>query len=153
MRCIQKKTIDLILSLDCDFLCQVKRNCKKLYETCALHVATSPPLAVFEYYEESHGNQIYRKFWLVENKTAMPKGWNGIEKVIKVRRWGLRSGKEFEQTAYYITSKPIYSAQVADKAIRGHWGIENLLHWIKDVHLREDHTTLRNAKQVTTWSI
>ncbi len=35
----------------------------------------------------------------------MPKGWNGIERLIKVRRWGLRSGKKFEQTAYYITSK------------------------------------------------
>lgn len=150
MRCIQKKTLDLILSLNCHFLCQVKQNCRKLYETCALHVGISSPVSVFEYYEQGHGNQIYRNISLYENKITMPKGWNGIERIIKVRRWGLRAGKEFEQTAYYISSKPIYSAVLADMGIRGHWGVENLLHWTKDVHLKEDATTLRNTKQVTT---
>ncbi len=40
--------------------------------------------------------------------------------------------KTYEETAYYISSLT-ESAQVFAKIIRGHWKIENQLHWVKDV--------------------
>lgn len=146
---IQKKTFDLILSLKCHFLSQVKRNCHKLYEACALYVGVSQPISVFEYYEQAHGNKIFRNTSLYENKATLPKGWNGIARIIKVRRWGWRAGKEFDETSYYVSSKHMNCAVFANKGIRGHWGIENGLHWTKDVHLKEDDTTLKDKNQVT----
>jgi len=145
----QKKTFDLIRSIDCHFLCQIKRNCRKLWEACALCTALTNPISIFEYYEEGHGNQIYRRVELYENKADLPQGWNGIERIVKVRRYGYRNKKSYEELSFYALSKPINHACVVADAIQGHWGIENLLHWSKDVHLGEDNMTLRDKQKVT----
>ena len=54
--------------------------------------------------------------------------------------------------AWYITSLPADRAgakELGDLA-RGHWGIENRLHWVRDVVYREDTSTIRtgNAPRV-----
>jgi predicted transposase YbfD/YdcC len=41
------------------------------------------------------------------------------------------------QTRLFLLSEPI-DAQTAAGLIRGHWGIENALHWVLDVTMRED---------------
>lgn len=79
-----KKTFDLMLSLKCHFLAQVKRNCLRLWETIALYTALAQPIYTCEYYEEGHGRQVE----LYENHAQLPKGWNGIQRLVKVRRWG-----------------------------------------------------------------
>ncbi|NJK84371.1 MAG: ISAs1 family transposase [Saprospiraceae bacterium] len=129
-------------------MCQIKRNCRKLWEICALYTALARPISTFEYYEDAHGHQIYRRVELYENKAELPKGWNGIERIVKVRRWGYRNKKEFEEVSFYALSKPIYHASIVAKAIQEHWGIENKLHWSKDVHLGEDKMTLKDKQQV-----
>lgn len=49
---------------------------------------------------------------------------------------------------YYISSRALTAAQLA-AAVRGHWGVENRLHWVLDVSLGEDASTVRkdNAPQ------
>ena len=127
----------------------MKRNCRKLWETCALYTTLATPISTVEYYEDAHGHQIYRRVELYENKAELPKGWNGIERIVKVRRWGYRNKKFFEEVSFYVLSKPLYHASMVAEAIQGHWGIENKLHWSKDVHLGEDDMTLKDKQQVT----
>jgi flagellar basal body-associated protein FliL len=43
----------------------------------------------------------------------------------------------YEEIVYYISSKLETATEVAKK-IRNHWGIENKLHWVKDVVMEED---------------
>jgi Transposase DDE domain len=141
----------LILRNQCDFLIQVKGNCSKLFSVIQQHVSNASPLSTYESHEKGHGRMESRCVQIyAHNKEAkIPRCWRGIRRLIKVRRWGLRNGEAFENTSFYILSKPINSAQVVAKAIRGHWGIENGLHWVKDVHLGEDQMSITHPRMAT----
>jgi len=114
----------------------------------ALHTALSDPISTCEYYDERHGHQIYRRVELYVNQASIPKEWKGIQRLIKVRRWGLRNGRPYDERSFYVLSKPINSAHLVAKAIQGHWAIENQLHWIKDVNMGEDRMTIKDANTV-----
>ncbi|MDT0499340.1 transposase, partial [Algiphilus sp. W345] len=47
------------------------------------------------------------------------------------------------ETAFYVCTRALSAPQAA-RAIRGHWTIENSLHYIRDVTLREDHCRVRH---------
>ena len=138
----------MILSIGCHFLAQIKRNCRKIWEIVALHTALCHPISTCEYYEDKHGHQIYRRVELYVNEAELPKGWNGIQRLVKVRRWGTRNHRPFEEVSFYLLSKPLNSALLVANAIQGHWGIENNLHWTKDVIMGEDKMTIRNKNEV-----
>jgi len=63
------------------------------------------------------------------------------ESVIRVKRKGWRDKKEWNETLYYIRSKKIPTQIFAEK-IQQHWGIENQVHWVKDVVFQEDNSGL-----------
>ena len=135
------------MSLRCHFLVQVKRICRTLWETIALYTALGMPISTCEYYDDKGGYTVTRRVELYTNKGAeLPKGWKGIVRFVKLRRWGIRDGKPFDELSFYVLSKPLDSAAVVATAIREHWSVENKLHWIKDVNLGEDDMTLRQPK-------
>ena len=129
-------------------MAQVKRNCRKLWETVALYTALCQPISTCEYYDDGHGHQIHRRVELYLNEAQLPKGWNGIQRLVKVRRWGTRNQRPFHEVSFYVLSKPLNSALVVARAVQGHWGIENNLHWVKDVMLGEDDMTPRDSNTV-----
>jgi predicted transposase YbfD/YdcC len=130
------------------FLAQVKRNARRLWENIALYTALCKPISTCEYYDDSHGREVHRRVELFENKIGMPTGWNHIERIVKVRRWGNRDQKQFHEVSFYILSKPINSAFEVAMAIQNHWSIENKPHWIKDVNLGEDQMSINNHNSV-----
>ena len=127
---------------------QVKGNCRKLLSTIALHTALATPISTAEYYDDEHGRQVHRCVELYDNQADLPKGWNGIVRLVKVRRWGTRNKKPFHELSFYVLSKPLNSAATVAIAIQGHWTIENKLHWIKDVNMGEDDMTLEGKNAV-----
>lgn len=122
---------------------QVKRNRSALWERIALDTALSLPLSTFEEIDEKSGRQVIRRVELYENNSKFAKGWNNIKRLIKVRRWGHRDGKEFTETSYYISSKPFFHASTVARIIQSHWSIENELHWIKDANMGEDNSSIK----------
>jgi predicted transposase YbfD/YdcC len=71
--------------------------------------------------------------------------WSGLETLVKIDSTRLIKGKTTTETRYYLSdessSNPIYFNKLA----RGHWGIENHLHWHLDVTFQEDACRVRTG--------
>ena len=78
-----------------------------------------------------------RKISVFKAEKIKQKNYPHIQSNILVERTGLRGNKKSEETLYYISSKVLPSKKIAAK-IRGHWLIENQVHWVKDVIFNED---------------
>lgn len=70
--------------------------------------------------------------------------WPGLEQVFEIRRRWKYKGQWHEEVRYGITSLPATIAlpERLLKIKRGHWTIENPLHYVKDVTMGEDRSTV-----------
>lgn len=79
----------------------------------------------------------------------LPAPWaEHIAAVVQVQRltdaFSTQTGRwqRSRETRYYVCSC-LHSAAAFAEAIRGHWGIENRVHYVKDVTLQEDASRIR----------
>lgn len=73
--------------------------------------------------------------------------WPGAEQVCRIESEVKRGGQESYEVAYAISS---VSPSQADAGTllgwhRGHWGIENRLHWVRDATMGEDANRTRTG--------
>ncbi len=86
--------------------------------------------------------------------------WVGAKNIIEIKRTGSRwQGKksrrrlvDFHESHYYLSSLD-WSAREFSEAVRGHWLIENRLHWVKDVTLNEDNCIHRGGNAPANWAM
>lgn len=73
--------------------------------------------------------------------------WPGLAQVARVTRSRTCGAETTEEVVYYITSlmRRQTSAQMLLKLVRGHWAIENRLHYVRDVTLGEDASRVRKG--------
>ncbi|CAD5965510.1 Putative transposase YncI [Planktothrix rubescens] len=79
------------------------------------------------------------------------KGWKHLKIVIQIERSGNRGKKPYKEKVYYISSA-VNEAKTLAQIIKGHWGIENQCHWVKDVIFQEDKSRIRNFQSATNFS-
>jgi predicted transposase YbfD/YdcC len=70
--------------------------------------------------------------------------WPGVAQVLAVTRHWQGKGVWQQATHYVVTSLPpeVAAVERLPELKRGHWGIENRLHYIKDVTLGEDRSLI-----------
>jgi predicted transposase YbfD/YdcC len=73
--------------------------------------------------------------------------WPGVAQVCRLERTTWRQGKQVSEVDFAITSVPRPQASAAQLLAwwRGHWGIENRLHWLRDTAWGEDHCRVRTG--------
>jgi predicted transposase YbfD/YdcC len=73
--------------------------------------------------------------------------WPGAVQVFQIHRVRSVADKVEEETVYGISSLAPQEADAGRllRLVRGHWGIENRLHWVRDVTLGEDDCRVRSG--------
>ena len=145
MHC-QRTTAETIIERGGDYLMAVKTNQPRLYEDIKL--LTDDPAAPADDTDETvdgdHGRIETRRAevlhdvgWLAETH-----GWPGLAAAGKVTARRETDGHATTSARYFVASRPLAAAQLNHLA-RGHWGIENRLHWVLDVVMNEDQSRAR----------
>lgn len=109
-------------------------------------VAQSRPISQNQQIEQQKGRQEIRILKVFEASRALQQNYAGLCRVLEVRRIRTEKGKTSDVGHYYISSLRHKKAALFQTIIRGHWAIENQLHWVKDVILKEDSTKFHTYK-------
>ena len=145
----QKEIAAKIVTGGGDYILAVKENHPRLYEdidgcfTEALETDYEglESSVLREEMETNRGRRETRECHVI----ARPEGlrdvglWKGLTAICMVLSRRVAEGVESIECRYYIGSF-VGTAQEYLGAIRGHWGIENSLHWVLDVVFREDES-------------
>jgi predicted transposase YbfD/YdcC len=144
----QKAIAETIVAGGGDYILAVKDNQPTLhaelqaaFATAATPPARSPRLYTTE--DQGHGREEQRTVQVLPARgqlsAAQRAAWLGVLTLVMVTRvvWCEATGVESLEVSYFISSlRP--NARRIGTAIRGHWSIENGLHWVLDVVFRED---------------
>jgi predicted transposase YbfD/YdcC len=93
----------------------------------------------YETQEQGHGRQETRSYVVVPNPAGIRNldAWTGLKVVGMFASTRLVQGEGNDEVHFFIGSRPA-GAKVYGDALRGHWGIENGLHWQMDITFGED---------------
>lgn len=155
----QKKIAKEIIEADADYVLALKGNHETVHEEvksfleAAVAEKKSKPLrlskaaanlAVRETVEKDHGRLETRRYYQsaeLDWFADQPK-WEGLKTVGMVEAIRETGAHRTVERRYYLSSLPL-GVETFARAVRRHWGIENKLHWVLDVQMREDQSRAR----------
>ena len=146
-----------IIMQDGDYLMSLKDNQPILKGLIATMFRNTSPLSTYTTDEKGHGREEKRTCSVLDTMLLEQEGlyeqWPGLKRIIKMDRERLCGGVRSRETIYYLSSEDKDEASYFASRIRGHWGIENKLHWHLDVTFKEDQCRVRTKNGAVNLSI
>jgi predicted transposase YbfD/YdcC len=160
----QKKIAENIIGKDADYVLALKGNHETVHEEvreffadavppCATQCSQAADSGHMDFHqtiEKGHGRIETRRYWQSTDIAWFDdkERWKGLSSFGMVESIRQEKGKRSIERRLYLSSLPL-DAQRFARAVRGHWGVENCLHWSLDVTFREDDSRARtkNAAQ------
>jgi predicted transposase YbfD/YdcC len=160
----QKKIAKEIIEADADYVLALKGNQEKVHQEVksfldasleqqkqqrpkgALVPKEAAALKSCETVEKDHGRIETRRYYQSDylDWFADKDQWEGLRSVGMVESIRQIDGKSTLERRYYLSSLPV-EVETFGRAVRGHWGVENKLHWVMDVCFREDQSRARQG--------
>lgn len=147
----QKDIAERIVGKDADFILAVKDNQPNLRQAVESsfvkidrQAAENTGSRHYTTREKSRGRNEERDYVIApmpKEMSTLKTEWKGLRTIGRVIAKVERDGKQSEEVRYFISSLPPKVKQFAE-AVRGHWGIENGLHWVLDVVFGEDSSAI-----------
>jgi predicted transposase YbfD/YdcC len=150
----QKAIAKKIIAGGGDYILALKGNHEKLFEAVreyfVKHMANDfadIKIRILEEVVKGHGRVDTLTYYQFTVPKELPgkSDWKGLRTIVVAIRNSESQGKTTTDVRYYLSSLRFGIKQVAT-AVRGHWGIENTLHWCLDVTFREDDNRTRNRR-------
>lgn len=134
---------------------QLYQKVKSLLDEALLETFAGVKHDRFDETNGGHGRIETRRVWITPEVNwlgDLQQEWAGLAAVVLVEATRRINGKTSTERRYYIASNPTATARQAAESIRGHWGIENQLHWNLDMSFDEDQSRIRKDHAAENFS-
>jgi predicted transposase YbfD/YdcC len=157
----QKAIAGKIIAKEADYALMVKNNQPTLaaalegfFETAEREGFGEVAHTRAEWVEKGHGRIETRRCVAADAPAGLEAlaGWPGLKTLVLVESIREINGQASLERRYYISSRQA-DAERLGLAVRGHWGIENRLHWLLDVAYGEDQSRMREGNSAENFSI
>lgn len=150
----QTAIADAIVGRGADYILAVKDNqptlhqeIREAFEAALNDACAGRPPAFRKYVErqKKRGREEERQYYIMSvNGSSVLGRWRAAKSIGMVIRQRTIHGIEQIEAHYYIASIPVSVRKFA-RAVRGHWSIENQLHWSLDVVFAQDASRIRKG--------
>jgi len=147
----QKTIAQKIVDGGGDYVLALKGNHRTLYRNVCDWFAEQTaddfagvPVSRWQEHETGHGRVEHRYYYQVRVPDDLRgrTSWAGLKTIGMAIRMSEQDGQETAEVRYYISSLRRHAQRFA-RLVRGHWGIENTLHWSLDMTFNEDASRVR----------
>jgi predicted transposase YbfD/YdcC len=158
----QTETVEAIVGKGADYVLPVKENQPRLLE--ALQGLFDDPAEMrwveCDYHRtenRGHGRVETRECWSTSDPEyldyiATLAEWRGLQSIAMVQA-ERQLGDQTTVTRRYFISSLMSDAKLLLQAVRGHWGIENKVHWVLDIAFREDDCRIRKGHGAENFAV